>query len=126
MEEITITSPDKRKEICLTYDGEARFGPAFFLGSSSGFEWPLGSSTLGEDVHWSSDSRYAVVLVFRSRDTSRSPNVDLVAVDTTRGTVQTIDHNSRGLIQQQGFLPSGEYEYRRVDSGVATIKRWHP
>jgi len=126
MEEITLPSPDGRKIIILEYDGEARFGPAFFVGGSRGFAWPLGSSTLGEDVHWSPDSRYAVLLLFRSRDTSKSPDVDLVAIDTNDGSLLTIDHNANGLIEPRGFVSSGEYEYRYIDRGSSVMRSWRP
>jgi hypothetical protein len=123
--EQTVRSPDQHKAVCLSYDGEARFGPAFFLGTSSGFDWPLGNSTIGEDVQWSANSKFVVVLVFCSRDTSRAPHVQLVAIDTDAGSAQVVDENPSGLIVQRGFVSASEYEYCYLEHGVETIRHWH-
>ena len=123
---VTIESPDKRKRTILEYIGEARFGPAFFLGSSSGFDWPLGETPVGEDAHWSANSRFVVVLMFRSQDTATSPDVELVAIDTEEQKIISIDRNAHGLIYQCGFVDSGDYEYRFMDHGKATTRRWRP
>ena len=119
-------SPDGRKCVELDYVDEVRFGPALFQARTSGFEWPLGSALIGEDIHWSSDSRYVVVLVFRSTDSSKAPHVELVAVDTNTGTVVTVDQNQQGVIQQHGFLASGVYEYNRVQHGTYSQAQWTP
>src|SRR5690606_16871091 len=111
-------SPDGKKSIDLTYDGEARFGPAFFKGSPKGFSWTLLDSTFGEDVHWSADSRYVVLVLFHSRDTSRSPDVELVAVDTNNGLMKSLDRNRSGLIYPQGFVATGLFRYIVIVSGL--------
>lgn len=126
MTHVAIDSPDGTKSVLMVYDGESRFGPAFFHATASGFLWPskLTSATIGEDVHWSPDSRYIVVLVFHSRDSSKPPNVELVAIETLTGGLYSIDSNSRGLIRQNGFTVSGKYEYQWVGSEGATAKSW--
>jgi hypothetical protein len=126
MQSVETVSPDRTKSLFLAYDGEARFGPEFFQVTTRGFSWPLGPSTIGEDVRWSADSKYVVVLVFRSRDTSLSPNVELVAIDTALGRAIVIDRNTRGLIHQLDFLASGEYECRYFDHGNEEVRRWTP
>lgn len=124
LENTAIESPDRRKAVRLTYAGEARFGPVFCVGSSTGFPWLLGDSTIGEDVHWSPDSTFVVVMVFCSRDTSRTPHVRLTAIDARDGTLTVIDENLCGLIQQHGFVSESEYAYARVEGGVESIGRW--
>lgn len=119
-----FVSPDKRKCVSLEYDGEARFGPAFFRGEGSGFTWPLANATLGEDVHWSSDSRYVVLLRFMSRDTAKPPDVELLAIDTDDGSVITIDKNQDGLIRQLGFVSPQQYEYELWQRSLAITKQW--
>lgn len=110
----------------MDYDGEPRFGPALFHATASGFLWPpnLESATVGEEVHWSPDSRYVVALVFHSRDTAKPPNVELVAIDTLTGRLYSIDANTQGLIRQHGFSISGKYEYQKPNSEGATRKYW--
>jgi hypothetical protein len=127
MEPISIESPDHTKVVMLEYDGEARFGPAFFRAKGVGFPWALGPTVVvGEDVHWSADSRYVVILVFLSRDTSRAPVVELLAVDTIDGGTITIDQNPRGLIHLGTFCADGTYRYTHVKGGVAEDKIWKP
>jgi hypothetical protein len=123
-ENTAVESPDRRKAVHLTYAGEARFGPVFCVGSSTGFPWLLGDSTIGDDVHWSPDSRFVVVMVFCSRDTSRTPRVRLTAIDSRDGTLTVIDENLCGLFQQYGFVSESEYAYARVEGGVESIGRW--
>lgn len=123
MKPIEIRSPDQQKSVLLEYRGEARFGPAFFVGRSSGFSWPLEDAIIGEEVHWSADSRFAVLLVFRARDTAAPPDVELVAIDTTTGSVLAIERNKHGLIYPQGFVSAREYEYIRVSHGTQTPRR---
>lgn len=117
-------SPDQTKIVALEYQGEVRFGPAYFLGSSTGFFWPLDERLIGEDVHWSEDSRFAVVLVFNSIDASRAPDVELVAIDTDESRAPSIHRNTTGLIHQLGFVSVREYEYEVVDQGSRLLQRW--
>jgi hypothetical protein len=124
MNETQIHSPDQRKSVVLEYEGEARFGPAFFRGRSTGFAWPLADATVGEDAHWSSDSRFVVLTIFRSQDTSTSPDVELVAIDTTNGIVHVIDRNQHGLIHQRGFISPRGYEYVHVSAGLPSTRLW--
>jgi hypothetical protein len=124
---VEIWSPDHKKSVIIEYDGDVRFGPAFFRAKGNGFNWPLGNEIVGEDVHWSPDARYVVVLVFLSRDTSRPPNVRLLAVDTTSpGSVVEIDRNASGMIYPTGFAPDGTYHYKRVVAGAVVENTWTP
>ncbi len=125
MSPVIVESPDHAKSVVLEYDGEARFGPAFFRARGSGFIWPLSScAIIGEDIHWSEDSRYVVVLVLLSRNESLSPVVQLLAIDTHTSDTIEIDRNSGGLIYPIGFLADRTYHYKRSVEGTAQDALW--
>jgi hypothetical protein len=123
---LRVPSPDGRKAIELEYQDEVRFGPAYFRGSAVGFTWPLGAVPVGEEVHWSADSRYAIVFVFLSLDASKPPAVKLVAIDTQSGRAIDVDQNPAGWLYQVGFAPDGSYRYKYGTPDPANERSWMP
>lgn len=122
MADLTISSPDNKKAIELSYLGEIRFGPIFFSCKPSGFECPdIETKKVGQDVHWSDDSRFVFLVIFHSVASAMSPDMELIQIDTHTSSIRSIERNSTGKVVGIGF-EKGFYKYEIVSKGVVSKK----
>ena len=91
MSHISIKSPSSNKAIELTFDRELHFGPFLFKVKPVGFFIKEVIDAITENVVWSDDNKYLVVVEV-VHDNSSSKNIsNLLLIDTDSGKTQKID-----------------------------------
>jgi hypothetical protein len=124
MNELTISSPDRKKGIEITYIDEVRFGPAYFSCKPIGFECPfIKTKMIGQDIFWSDDSRFVFLVIFHSTDSSKAPDMELLQIDTKKNGITSIERNFSGKISLIGFIKN-HIEYESVTKEVVENKKF--
>lgn len=121
MVSLAYKSPNQTKSVELSYKGEIHFGPAFFEFSFIGFDVNNKWRYIGQDIHWSKNSIFVVILVFSSIISSEPPDYSLVIINTCDCSYEYIEKNIEKNIEMVGF--EGDYYIYKVKVGDKYLEK---
>ena len=132
MDEVVARAPDASMAAVLRYDGEIRFGPAYFSLMVGPFEFP--GRIFGDSYMWSPDCRYFAIQEWLTIDYLRGPHTQLLlvepqakrasAVSTARQAfIEPLRFDPPLLIYRKRYLAQGITREFEID--ITQLDRWH-
>ena len=105
------SSPDKQHRVALVYEGEIRFGPAYYRIEIDG--WQLPDKLCGEKLFWSPDSRYLALEEWLTTQESEGPVTRLLLVDLATMKAAAFETLEGGFLENVRFLDGGVFYVKR-------------
>jgi hypothetical protein len=131
MQSLSFTSPDGKHLASLEYEGEIRFGPAYYRLALD--QKLIAGEVFGREALWSEDSRYLAVQLWLSTEESEGPQTALICFDIAEHRRCQLSTARDGFIVPKRFegetliytkeLSGRVSEYEMV---FPTLPRWKP
>lgn len=110
MAHLSKLSPSGNKSIELTFDREIHFGPFLFTIATRGFEINRKIGTITDNVLWSGNEKYLVVVEVGFDSVKNKNFSDLLVINTTDGSVSQVI-KKYGEIKPTSISDTGDVTY---------------
>ena len=126
-------SPDKTRQVRFCFEGEIRFGPAYFRVQIT--ERGDDERIYGETFQWSPDSRFLALQEWLTTDYQKGPKTALRVFDflarreaqvswADKGFIAPLRFEGATLVYEKRYLASGKVAEYEID--LDGLDRWEP